>query len=350
MPYESVNELPASVRDASPATAQENFSVVTEFHGNATQITGTHDVILQRLDTLIKNNGRMIHYTEEAFANVDAWRGIPVIYAKSNGKPLKHPDGASVTAGNLPAEYQTVGRVTGATKGTGEPVLRGVLQIDDPELDRKAGAGMLSLSTGFSGQIANINGQDKLTGQVAPNHVLIFDRGACPNCYPNDNSARFENLKEEDDPMDEESKGMLKKILEKFENLKPAEHVQEEIKETMVDNTEEIKNLTEERDSALKELEEMKNAVALKEKEAAWTEMKNILPEGWLGAKEAETRKEFEDNPAAFAVKATKFNAENAAAAKSAEGSETSTTPIDAENLAQAEVEKFEQDFGIKFF
>ena len=349
MPYESVNELPASVRDALPADAQENYSVVEEFHGNATQITGTHDVILQRLDTLIKNNGRMIHYTAEAFENVDAWRGIPVIYAKSNGKSLKHPDGASVTAGNLPAEYQTVGRVTGATKGTGEPVLRGVLQIDDPELDRKAAAGMLSLSTGFGGQIANINGQGKLTGQVTPNHVLIFDRGACPNCYPNDNSARFENIME-DDPMDEESRGILKKISEYFENLKPAENVQEEIKETMVDNTEEIKNLTDENATLKAKLEEMENAAILKEKEAAWIEMKNILPEGWLGAKEAETRKEFESNPAAFAVKATKFNAENATAAKGAEGSETSTTPIDAENLAQAEVEKFEQDFGIKFY
>ena len=348
MPYESVNELPASVRDALPADAQENYSVVEEFHGNASQITGTHDVILQRLDTLIKNNGRMIHYTAEAFDNVDTWKDIPVIYAKSNGKSLKHPDGASVTAGNLPAEYQTVGRVTGATKGTGEPVLRGVLQIDDPELDRKAAAGMLSLSTGFGGQIANVNGQDKLTGQVAPNHVLIFERGACPNCYPNDNSARFENIME-GDPMDEESKGMLKKIVEYFENLKPAEHVQEEIKE-MVDNTEELKNAVEERDALKAKLEAMENAAKLEKAEAAWAEMKNILPEGWLGAKEAETRKEFESNPAAFAVKATKFNAENAAAAKGAEGSETATTPMDAENLAQAEVEKFEKDFGIKFY
>ena len=348
MPYESVNELPASVREASPAPAQENYSVVTEFHGNATQITGTHDVILQRLDTLIKNNGRMIHYTPEAFDNVDAWRGIPVIYAKSNGKSLKHPDGASVTAGNLPAEYQTVGRVTGATKGTGEPVLRGQLQIDDPELDRKAGEGKLSLSTGFMGSTRIIKGTETLVGNV-PNHVLIFDRGACPNCYPNDNSARFENIME-DDPMDEESKGLLKKIVEYFENLKPAEHVQEEIKETMVDNTEELKNAVEERDALKAKIEAMENAAKLEKAEAAWTEMKNILPEGWLGAKETETRKEFEANPAAFAVKATKFNAENATAAKGAEGSETSTTPIDAENLAQAEVEKFEQDFGIKFF
>ena len=122
--------------------------------------------------------------------------------------------------------------------------------------------------------------------------------------------------------MDEESKGMLRKIVEYFENLKPAEHVQEEIKETMVDNTEELKNAVEERDALKAKLEEMENAAKLEKAEAAWTEMKNILPEGWLGEKEAETRKEFESNPAAFAVKATKFNAENATAAKGAEGSE----------------------------
>jgi hypothetical protein len=340
MPYP--NEHAAG---SNGSAAVENI----ELHGIGNAISNTHDVILQRLDTLIKNNGRMIHYTAEAFDNVDAWRGIPVIYAKSNGKSLKHPDGASVTAGNLPAEYQTVGRVAGATKGTGEPVLRGVLQIDDPELDRKAAAGTLSLSTGFGGQIANINGQDKLAGQVAPNHVLIFDRGACPNCYPNDNSARFENLKEKEEFMDEESKGLFKRFTEAIENLKPAEHVQEEIKE-MVDNTEEIKNITEERDKALKELEEMKNAAKLEKAEAAWTEMKNILPEGWLGDKEKATREEFETNAAGFAVKLAKFTAENATAAKGAEGSETSTTPIDAENLAQAEVEKFEKESGLFFF
>jgi hypothetical protein len=207
------------------------------------------------------------------------------------------------------------------------------------------------LSTGFGGQIANINGQDKLTGQVAPNHVLIFDRGACPNCYPNDNSARFENLQEEE-YMDEESKGLFKRFTEAIENLKPAGHMLNEIKEVKGEamDTEEMKNITEERDALKAKLEEMENAAKLEKAEAAWTEMKNILPEGWLGAKEAETRKEFEANPAAFAVKATKFNAENASAVKSAEGSETSTTPIDAENLAQAEVEKFESDYGIKFF
>lgn len=319
-----------------------------ELHGIGNAVSGSHDVTLQRLDTLIKNNGRMVHYSQDAFKNVGAWVGVPVVYAETDGASLRHPTHEEVNSGNLPEGYSFAGRVSASNlNASGEPALKGKIEIDDPSLDDIVSKGEMSLSTGFGATIENSTGRDSITGVVAPNHVLMFRRGACPNCFPNDNSARFENIQEYE--MDEESKGLLKKISEYFENLKPAEHVQEEI-ETMVDNTEEIKNLTDENATLKAKLEEMENAAKLEKAEAAWTEMKNILPEGWLGAKEAETRKEFEANPAAFAVKATKFNAENASAAKGAEGSETSTTPIDAENLAQAEVEKFESDYGIKFF
>ena len=319
-----------------------------ELHGIGNAITGTHDAVLQRLDTLIKNNGRMILYSADAFKNVKQWTGIPVVLAESQSDVLKHPAGSEVMAGNLPDNMRTVGRVVSANLGSGEPILRGEIEIDDPAIDAMVSAGEMSLSTGFSATIANIDGQDKIVGNVVPNHVLIFKRGVCRNCYPNDNSARFENTQE--DEMDDESKGILKKISEYFENMKPAEHVQEEIKETMVDNTEELKNAVEERDALKAKLEEMENAAKLEKAEAAWTEMKNILPEGWLGAKEAETRKEFEINPAAFAVKATKFNVENASAAKGAEGSEVATKTIDAENAVKIEVEQFEKDYGVHFF
>jgi len=312
--------------------------------GNA--VSGKHDAILQRLDTLIKNNGRMIHYSAEAFQNVKQWNGVPVIYAETDGLNLKHPNGADVTAGTMPSEYMIVGRVIAANIGTGEPILRGEIEIDDPELDTMTSAGEMSLSTGFSAEIANVNGQDKITGNVIPNHVLIFRRGACRNCYPNDNSARFENLKE-NDIMDDESKGLLKGIKEALNNLKPAEHVQEEIKS--MDNTEEMKNITEERDTLKAKIEAMENAAEVAKKDAAWTEIKNVLPEGWLGESEGNSRKDFEENPATFAVKLAKFTAENGAPAQGAEGSENGGTVQDMENAAEVEMKKFESEYGLHF-
>ena len=319
-----------------------------ELHGIGNAISGTHDAVLQRLDTLIKNNGRMILYSENAFHDVQSWIGAPVIYAETDGHSLKQPTGRDVTAGNLPLGYSVVGRVTAANIGQGEPVLRGEIEIDDPAVDAMVAAGEMSLSTGFSASIANVDGQDKIVGSVAPNHVLIFKRGACPNCYPNDNSARFENIME-DETMDDESKGMLKKIVEYFENLKPAPSVQTEIK-TMADNTEEIKNLAAERDALKAKVEAMENAAVQTKKDAAWAEIKNVLPAGWLGEKEAESRAAFENNAAAFAVKLAKFTAANGAPAPKAEGSEIATTPLDAENVAKAEVEKFEKEYGLRFF
>jgi len=313
--------------------------------GNA--ITGTHDVVLQRLDTLIKNNGRMILYSAESFQNVNQWVGIPVVYAESQVDPLKHPTGNEVMSGELPVNQRVVGRVTAANLGTGEPILRGEIVIDDPALDAMASAGEMSLSTGFSASIGNVNGQDKIIGNVIPNHVLIFRRGACRNCYPNDNSARFENLKEIDS-MDEESKGLLKKISEYFENIKPAEHVQDEIKETKMD-TEDMKNITEERDTLKAKIEAMENAAEVAKKDAAWTEIKNVLPAGWLGDKEAETRKEFENSASSFLVKHAKFVAENGAPAPKAEGSENGGTVQDMENAVKAELKEFEQKYGLHF-
>ena len=386
MPYKTLDELPAQVREALPIEAQEIYlSVFNDAFGpdcddacaskkawgavkkSYTQkgdewvknlidltsignaIDGTHDVTLQRLDTLIKNNGRMIHYSKEAFQNVDLWIGIPVVYAQTQCDSLRHPTHAEVTENNLPVNMWPVGRVTTANISvSGEPTLKGKIEIDDPAIDAMVSAGEMSISTGFSASIGNVDGQDKIIGNVIPNHVLLFKRGACRNCYPNDNRGRFEKVKENEE-MDEESKGILKKLGEYLENIKPAEHVQEEIKE-MTDNTEELKNVTEERDALKARIEAMENAAEQAKKDAAWNEIKNVLPEGWLGDKEKESREAFENTPAAFTVKLAKFTAENGAPALKAEGSESGGEPMDAENLARIEVEKFEKESGLHFF
>ena len=112
-----------------------------DLHSIGNALSGKHDAVLQRLDTLIKNNGRMILYSENAFHDVQSWIGAPVIYAETDGHPLKHPTGRDVTAGSLPLGYSVVGRVTAANIGQGEPVLRGEIEIDDPAVGRNGRGG-----------------------------------------------------------------------------------------------------------------------------------------------------------------------------------------------------------------
>jgi len=63
------------------------------------------------------------------------------------------------------------------------------------------------------------------------------------------------------------------------------------------------------------ELETLKAEKATAEKDTKWNAMKANLPEGWLGAKEPETRKEFEADPGAFALKVVAFKNTQAAGA-----------------------------------
>ena len=316
----------------------------TELHGIGNAINSKHDVVLQRLDTLMKNNGKQILYSTDAFRDVDKWISRPVIYADAEVGPVRHPTNDEVNSGNLPPGMSVQGRITSAYLGTGEPTLRGKIEIDDPALDAQTSAGEMSLSTGFSATIENIEGQDQITGSVVPNHVLMFKRGACPNCYPNDNSARFENLKT-GTIMDDESKGLLKSIKEMLGNLKPAESVQEEIK-TM--DTTELKNAIAERDALKARVEAMENAAEQKKKDGAWAEMKNVVPAGWLGDKEAATREEFENNTPAFAVKLMKFTIENKVDEKKAEGSQIGDKK-QLTNAVEVEMNNINADLAKKY-
>ena len=417
MPYKSVNELPAPVRDALPVAAQEIYlsvfnavygadcddacaaaqawsavkrayektedggkwreiaNTATQLRGNTSPFNSLHDVVLQRLDTLIKNNSRMIRYSASAFENVGDWSGIPVIYAQPHDGVLRHPNAADVTARTLSPNYRIVGRIDSAALEThGEPVLRAVMQIDDAELNERAAKGLLSLSTGFSGQIANIKDQESLVGKIQPNHVLIFDRGACPNCFPNDNGARFENTCErstmtDETPTADAENRLFKRLSEILDNLKsPEQHAEQptptaptEAANNVTEDTapagvenmateEEIRNITAERDDLKAKLEALENAARIEKADRTWAELKNSLPVGWLGEKEAATRAEFEADPAAFAVKVVKFNAENAQTTKPAEG--TQTAPVNnmtAENAAEAEIAEFEKAYQIRF-
>jgi len=316
-------------------------------------IHSPHDVTLQRLDTLIKAGDESILYQKRPFENTSAWSGIPVIFAHTApGEPAIHPKHTAVSTGTLDnSKYTVVGTTAGTyISETGEPLLKTQIVFTDEKVDNLAKEGKLSLSTGFEAITGRTEtGQKAILGNVTPNHVLVFLRGGCPNCYPNDNSAMFNNLKE-DEPMEEEKikNGLVGALKEYFGNVtpKPTEATKEEIMD--VKETEEFKNLISERDALKTELDNLKAEKAQTEKDLRWDTLKNTIPVGWLGEKEVETRKDFETNPAAFAVKLVEFS-NTAGNPKAAEGSDI--TPEKLDNLAKAEkqISDFEQKTGFHF-
>jgi hypothetical protein len=273
-----------------------------------------HDVTLQRLDVYHRNNGRHVFYDAQHFApTVDRWNTVPVIYVETGlGGPAEHPRFEDVVASTLPAKFRKVGDVSAAhLTETGERALKGAITFSDPVIAAKANAGELSLSTGLASPEApdpRLPGATRIAGPVTPNHVLVFDRGACPNCYPNDSGAMFHNLQEPDMP-DDETKGLLKRIADaltktpeppqQYNNLAEIENLKKELDAEKA-KTAELVNLKQ-------EIATLKAEKATAEKDAKWNAMKANLPEGWLGAKEPETRKEFEADPGAFALKVVAF-------------------------------------------
>jgi hypothetical protein len=150
--------------------------------------------------------------------------------------------------------------------------------------------------------------------------------------------------------MDEESKGLLKGILDALKreptqhnNLAEFENLKQELAAATA-KTVEFENLKQ-------ELATLKAAQETAKKDAEWDVMKANLPAGWLGAKEAETRKEYEAAPGAFALKVVAFKntqpgekaAEGSGVGQSADGAE-STEEQQFANLAA----EFAKRTGIK--
>ena len=272
-----------------------------------------HDVTLQRLDVYHRNNGRYVFYGSQHFApTVDHWNTVPVIYVETEpGKPAEHPQFEDIANDTLPPKFHKVGSVSAVhLTESGEKALKGAIAFSDPAIEAKAAAGELSLSTGLASPEApdpRLPGATKIAGPVTPNHVLVFDRGACPNCYPNDSGAMFHNLQEPEE-MDDESKGLLKRIADALTKTpEPVQHANMTEFENLKKELDAEKAKTAELVNLKQEIATLKAEKATAEKDARWTTMKANLPEGWLGAKEPETRKEFEADPGAFALKVVAF-------------------------------------------
>ena len=267
-----------------------------------------HHVILQRLGAYLPNAGQDVFYSPESFVNAEAWQGIPLAFVDAVGATITHPDFDAVSNHNLPDNYRVVGQIGWAyIPLEGQPRLEAILEITDAYVEQIARDGLLGLSTGFSAQIIPDGDGARIVGTVEPNHVLLFEQGACENCFPNDNGAMFLNVKENETMTeDTEVKSMFQKIMDKLTNTKEAAETPQaqpvaDAEKVQLQNT---------IDALTNELDAMKADTVQREKDAAWANIKNTLPEGWLGAKEADTRAEFENNKDAFYAKLMAHKAE----------------------------------------
>lgn len=309
-----------------------------------------HNVTLQRLDVPQPYDGYDVFFSHAPFRQaLPLWENIPVIYGEVVDNAIRHPDFLDVTTGALSPEYRIAGRVILPNMpDEGQARLDAVLEITDPEVESLARMGALGLSTGFSAQTDSDTGNRSIIGDVVPNHVLVFRQGACPNCYPRDNGALFLNVRPMETTMDSEktsdgfdgeSKSWLKAIHDKLFNTKPAEVPEVKPMETTETVSKEVfDNTVSEKDAKIAELTqtiaEMKSAEEQRLKDAAWAEMKNTLPQGWLGEKEAETREMFENSKDQFYQKLMAHQHEfpNTAEQK-AEGAASCGCPKEAEQL-----------------
>ena len=269
-----------------------------------------HETILHKLDSFLQYGDRKVYLSREPFFNTAVWENVPLIYADSlYGRAIQHPDFDAVLSGHLPENQRIVGYVsTASTSIEGQPRLTAELIIDDPDVEQIARSQELALSTGFSADIVPDGLTYRVTGNVQPNHILLFRQGSCANCFPRDASAMFLNIVEEEtntmtdnaNTFEEKKVGLLETIAERLNNLKgegtPKADASEKMAALEAEVTQ-LKNTISERDARIAELEA---AEAQRVKDAAWVQMKNTVPPAWLGDRETETRTKFENNKDLF--------------------------------------------------
>lgn len=127
----------------------------------------SHTAILQTLNRVI--NG--VIFPIDPFAETSQqWDGKPIIYAQ------EHPNMDALIS-NFDEEINRIGgREVGYLTNPriempGHPRLMADAVIHDPDIDAKIRNGKISLSTGFYAS----DDRTRITGNVTPNHVLVFD-------------------------------------------------------------------------------------------------------------------------------------------------------------------------------
>lgn len=359
MPYASVSELPATIRDALPAHGQTIFlsafnSAYKEYDGdeakvnatawsavkqkyqkndegkwvrkaetdnllqfdNLAEFTGPLDITLQTLETRHPhpNYPDGIYYATDNFSGTEpAWESGDRVIFIPPGKKVEHVDHAAF-ANDPHSEaarhgYRIVGRLNNTRILTGEdgkPRINSQVILDDAEAAKFAADRKLSLSDAFD---AAINSDGSMSGKVVPNHVILFLKcakksdGFCG--IPNDRGAGINNLSEET-MADEDTKGILTQIRDA---VTPKENpLQKTVDNLTAESTAkdaQIAALTKENESLKAAKISLDNLMAEQEKtrkDGQWAQIKNLYKPAMFHKPEDEkaARDAFEKDPVSF--------------------------------------------------
>ena len=225
MPYASLEELPATVRDNLPKHGQEIYQAAFNsawegtctgrddqevcatriawsavknayhkddagtwiqnkcvgprcFFGNAVKIT-THDAVLFTLNRwLLYGKGRIFNAVENFEGTESAWDKVPLIYAQEHPDPDLIEEDLKKALESVQTGEGKTGQLCGSISNTevvipGQPRLESKITFSDPVVEKRYKAGELSLSIAYR---CTESKQEKghLTGKVKPNHILIF--------------------------------------------------------------------------------------------------------------------------------------------------------------------------------
>jgi len=293
------------------------------FTNAASAAVGTHDIILQSLDSWRDykhpdGTVESLFYGSDVFKGTEPeWETVPVIlgerhpttpYKQNPAKALEEASGKVI--GNLSGVHITE---------SGSPLLRSNLHITDNDAESLLKSRKIALSSGFlSGkQDGKLTG---VSGKVLPDHVLAFEHTRVNR--PQDGAALILNGIGGTMSEDESIKKVLTEFLSELKSLivpaktEPGMPAVPESKGVMVSNmTDEINemkavieeqkamiaNMSAEID-AFKKADEERAKKAIEDK---WTLVKNSIPPGLYSTPDLEStaRKEWETDPTAFFLK-----------------------------------------------
>jgi hypothetical protein len=166
---------------------------------SAASIEREHEVILHMLDRELPPDipGKDLprYYPASAFeSTVDSWVGVPVVFHRG----AEHVDIDAFSADPV-AECNRIGaRIVGEITRSwidrhGRAKLMGLMNIRDAEVEKLFNEGKLSPSTGLKASGIRDSVRTTLTGNVRPNHLLLFEESAATGALPRDLGAQILN-------------------------------------------------------------------------------------------------------------------------------------------------------------
>jgi hypothetical protein len=261
-----------------------------------------HTAILQTLNRVI--NG--VIFPAEPFAETaQKWDGKPIIYAQD------HPNMDALNS-NFEAEIARIGgREVGYIQNSrieipGHPRLVADAVITDPDVDAKINSGFISLSTGFYASDDKV----RITGNVTPNHVLVFDESLLDQ--PRDLGSGFLNkfLNKDDyynntiikeitrsnmtDPIDKGTKPPETLTAEQIAKLDKIDVEQFlNMQKQFTDKLTQAQAVMDEQYNKIKTQEAKINAFTQMEKDKAWERLVPKLPKGLVTGEEIKRSREW---------------------------------------------------------